>query len=305
LNTIVGRKKQIIIKTQNMPISLLITGANGQLGFSITKLFLSFGYKVLPLGKSELDITDRAEVAKTIAAHAPQIIINCAAYNQVELAEENIKAAFAVNASGPFYLAKSADSIGARFVHISTDYVFDGELEFYSETDPARPINAYGASKFAGEQLVQAACPSSIIIRTSWLFGTSSDAGSHNFVKKMLQAAQNREEINMVDDQYGKPTYAGDLALKIKELLEEKNAPSGIYHITNASVCSRYEFAKEIFSLAGLSAKIMPQSTRKSGSKVLRPKFVALENKRLMELGLAPMRPWQEALADYLKEIRP
>lgn len=281
---------------------LLITGAAGQLGTALRKAYLNSDYEVIPLGKKDLDITDREQIIKVFANHRPQIVINCAAYNNVEGAEEEAVEVFKQNAIGPYLLAQEAKIAGAILIHISTDYVFDGEKEKYTESDCPRPLNVYGASKLAGENLVLIASPNNYIIRTSWLFGPSFENKSRNFVMAMLSRAKENSEIRVVNDQFGCPTYAFDLGVKIRELLE-KSAPAGIYHLVNSGYCSRYDFAKKIFQLTGREVAVTPITTGESGTKVRRPGSSILVSKKLQEINIPILRAWTEALADYLKII--
>lgn len=280
---------------------VLIVGARGQLGTALAKIF-STGYEVIALGREELDITQKEAVLEKISALQPRLVINCAAYNNVELAGEEIAQALAINAIGPANLASAARLVPARFVHISTDYVFGDEKQSYAEQDCPRPTNVYGVSKLSGEQLVSVIYPESLIIRTSWLFGSSPDPNSHNFVATMLRLAKERSVVPVVNDQYGTPTYVVDLAGKIRELFERNVAP-GIYHVTNSGSCSRFELAQKIFALVGAAVTVKPQSTAKSGTKVRRPKYSVLANTRLAEAGIKPLRHWSEALSAYL-EVR-
>lgn len=273
---------------------IVVTGASGQLGTAIRRVFAN--EHIIATDRAELDITDREAVLRFVERERPDIIINCAAYNNVEKAGEEIGAAFAVNAHGPFFLAEAAKAIDAVLVHVSTDYVFDGQKGEYTEEDTPNPVNVYGVSKLAGEMLVRAVWEKSIIVRTSWLFGPST-GGSRNFVTTMLTAAKNNAEIRVVSDQVGCPTYAPDLADAIKGLCE-RQASAGIYHVINAGACSRYEFAKEIFATAGLSASVVPIATAESGTSVRRPPSSVLRNTKLPML-----RPWQNALQEYVQSM--
>ena len=281
---------------------LLITGADGQLGTGIQKIFLGSDYELIPLGRPELDIANRDQIRMILKNYRPAIVINCAAYNRVEDAEEEVSTAFLQNAFGPYWLAKESKSIGAVLMHVSTDYVFDGKKEMYVEADLPHPLNVYGASKLSGEQLVLMVNPNNYVIRTSWLFGSSVENKSRNFVTAMLSRVKENFEIRVVNDQQGCPTYAPDLAIQIRALLE-KNAPAGIYHITNGGSCAWYDFAQKIFELAGIDVKVEPISTADSGTKILRPKSSILENKKLKDLNIPILRHWSEALSEYLNRI--
>ncbi|MDP2684202.1 MAG: dTDP-4-dehydrorhamnose reductase [bacterium] len=281
---------------------VLITGGGGQLGNAIRQVFFDFGKDLVFFDKSGLDITNKEEVFKIFDKYKPNIIINCAAYNNVEQAEESIVEAYETNAFGPYLLAKTANEFGAIIVHISTDYVFGGDKDSFAESDCPSPVNVYGASKLAGEQLVRLANENSFIIRTSWLFGKNKNGSEKNFVKTMLEKIKDNKQIKVVEDQIGSPTYASDLAKKIYELLVSGAKP-GIYHITNSGHCSWYEFAKKIFATSGIEVEVVPIKTSESGTKIRRPKNSVLENKRLLEIDLPILRDWESALGDYLQEI--
>jgi len=233
----------------------------------------------------------------------PDIVINTAAYHKTEECELNPEKSFSVNAIGAFNAAKAAKEIGAKIIFISTDYVFDGRKEHYSESDAPNPLNVYGASKLAGEILTKIANDNFYIIRTSWLFGIHKSGKGHNFVSLMLEKAKNGENIKVVDDQFGSPTYTYDLAAKIKELIE-KNAPADIYHITNTSSCSWHELAEKIFELVKLNPKIEKIKSSDRPSSVKRPKYSVLISENLKKQGIDNLRPWPEALSAYLDEIK-
>lgn len=281
---------------------ILLTGANGQLGTAVKRVFLAAGQNLLSFDRDSLDITDKKAISLVFKEYRPEIVINCAAYNQVEQAEENIKEAYANNAFGPYWLARAAADFDAKMIHVSTDYVFAGGKIGFVETDSPRPLNVYGASKLAGEQLVQIANQNSFIIRTSWLFGKNKDGNEKNFVQTMLAKAKEEKQIRVVSDQIGSPTYAGDLAQKIYELLMSDAKP-GVYHITNQGHCSWYELAKKIFELAQIEVTVLPIKTEQSGSKIIRPNNSVLENRKLSEINLPLLRAWQEGLEDYIKEV--
>lgn len=281
---------------------VIITGVGGQLGNAIKQVFSGLEEDIVCFDRNDLDITKNEEISKMFAKYKPNIVINCAAYNKVEQAGESIKEAYEINAFGPYLLARVAGECGAKFVHISTDYVFDGNKNSYTETDCPKPVNVYGASKLAGEQLVRLANKNSFIVRTSWLFGKNKDNSEKNFVKTMIAKAKKENEVRVVEDQVGSPTYTNDLAKKIKELLSSDAEP-GIYHITNSGHCSWYEFAKKIFEFSKIEADVTPIKTSESDTKIKRPASSVLENNRLKEVGLPVLRSWQEAVSDYINEI--
>ena len=293
-------------KIQNRKI--LIIGANGQLAFDLIRVFsakdgsASGGendYEVINATRDNFDVTDGLAVEKFIKNRKPNIVINTAAYHKTEECELNPEKSFQVNAIGAYNVAKTAASVGARIIFISTDYVFDGSKESFTEDDTPNPLNVYGASKLAGEVLTKVANADYYIIRTSWLFGIHRSSKGHNFVTLMLEKAKNGEQIKVVNDQFGSPTYTHDLALKIKELID-KNVPAGVYHVTNSGSCSWYEFAKKIFELLGLNADLTAINSSERPSAVKRPKYSALMSGNLKRQGIKNLRSWPEALSVYL-----
>ncbi len=273
----------------------LILGAKGMLGHELAKVFAS--HKPFLWDFDEIDITDQTQVNEKILDLAPELIINAAAYTNVDACEENEELATHVNGAAVGHLAEAASTLGATLVHYSTDYVFDGaKQEGYTEDDLPNPINAYGRSKLVGEQMlkqVQHDAPNFIyyIIRTAWLYGVHGK----NFVETMLALADKGEPIKVVDDQIGSPTYAPDLAVATLELVESKK-PSGIYHRTNDGVTSWYGFAKEIFKVFTREVDLAPCASADYPRPAKRPSFSVLQSTKL-----PPLRPWQEALRDYVK----
>jgi dTDP-4-dehydrorhamnose reductase len=258
---------------------VLILGATGMLGRD-----LQAAYPRAICRGHELEITDAAAVSSFIADLRPSLVINAAAYTNVDGCEEEWELAFAVNGEGPAYLAAACHEAGATLVHYSTDYVFDGSQESYVEADTPHPINVYGASKLLGEQAIMAAMEDYRIIRTSWLFGRHGN----NFALTMLRLAGEMETVRVVDDQFGKPTSTVDLAAKTPEIA---SAAPGIYHITNEGVCSWYEFASAIITNAeSCSSSEFLRPAR-------RPKYSVLVNTKT-----DPLRPWQDALEEFLRE---
>ncbi|ABI72667.1 dTDP-4-dehydrorhamnose reductase [Shewanella frigidimarina] len=232
-------------------MKILITGKNGQVGRCLVDLLeAQTGLTFLALDREELDITDSIQVDKIVTEFQPNIIINAAAYTAVDKAEQESELAFAINRYGPQNLAYAANKINAAILHISTDYVFDGNsAESYTESDVTAPQGEYGRSKLAGEHAVAQACPKHIILRTAWVFGERGN----NFVKTMLRLAKTRESLGVVGDQFGGPTYAGDIAKAIltisKQVVRESKA-YGIYHFSGFPHVSWYIFAKKIFEIA-------------------------------------------------------
>ncbi|TFH46720.1 MAG: dTDP-4-dehydrorhamnose reductase [ANME-2 cluster archaeon] len=263
-------------------IKKLILGANGQLGFDLCNVFSNS----IQLTHSDLDITNNDKVIETIKKIKPDIVINAAAYTDVDGCENNKELALKVNGIAPGNIAKACKFVGAKLIHYSTDYIFDGAKTEYVESDQANPINVYGQSKYIGEKNIIENMDDYLIIRTSWLFGIQS----RNFVKTMLKLSSQMDTVKVVNDQYGKPTYTHDLALRTTDMVDL--AP-GIYHITNDGICSWYEFAKEIID------NVAPCTSEDFVRKARRPKYSVLVNTKTN-----PLRHWKEALADYLNSTK-
>lgn len=259
--------------------NVLILGANGMLGHDLAAVFP--GARLC--GHKDLDITNEAAVKAYILALKPDLVINAAAYTNVDGCEDDPETAFAVNGDAPGYIAAACREVGAVLVHYSTDYVFDGTKTEYVESDEPNPINVYGASKLRGEQKIAQNMDDYRIIRTSWLFGRHGK----NFVETIRHLSQTNETVRVVTDQVGKPTYTADLAHKTAEIAE---CPPGIYHMTNDGVCSWYEFAR------AFAPNVVPCSSSEFPRKAKRPAYSVLVNTKT-----SPMRPWKEALEDYLR----
>lgn len=283
-----------------MKKKVLIFGKDGQLGFDLNWVF-GENYHKVALNRQNLDITDAQAVKNVIQKEKPDIVINATAYNKVETADTERKLAFIINGEAVGNIANAVKEIGAVFIHISSDYVFDGTKEFFIEEDIPNPLNIYGQSKLVGEQLVKTFLSNFYIVRTSGLFGVKQSGQKINFVDRMVALAKDRQLLKVVSDQRTCPTYSLDLATKIKELIE-MTAPFGIYHITCSGSCSWYEFAAEILELMNLDADLLPISTSESGTKVNRPKNSVLKNQALEKIRLPPMPVWQNALRRYLRE---
>lgn len=278
---------------------VLIIGSTGMLAFDLTRVFEKT-HEIIGATRADFDVSDFDATNKFITKHHSDIVINTAAYHKTEECEINPEKSFSVNAIGAFNVAKAAKEVGAKIIFISTDYVFDGSKEIFTESDMPNPLNVYGASKLAGENLTKIANDNFYIIRTSWLFGIHKSSKGHNFVSLMLEKAKNGENIKVVDDQFGSPTYTYDLALKIKELIDKKT-PSGIYHITNYGSCSWYEFAKKIFELSDLKSNLEEIKSSDRPSSVKRPKYSVLISENLKKQGIETLRPWPKALSAYLE----
>jgi len=253
----------------------------------------SASHDVVALTHEELDITDAKAVAAEIGAAAPDVVVNCAAWTDVDGAEEAEAEATELNATAAGHVAAAAAEAGARVVYPSTDYVFDGRKgEAYAEGDKTRPLSAYGRSKLAGEQAVAEANPEHYIVRTSWVFGPHGK----NFVETMLRLGEERDELLVVSDQVGCPTYTGHLADGLLDLLDEEEY--GIHHMSGAGHCSWNDFAREIFSQAGIDCEVKPATTAQVPRPAPRPAYGVLTAEREDAIVLPP---WRQGLGDYLK----
>jgi dTDP-4-dehydrorhamnose reductase len=286
-------------------MKILITGPHGMLGTDIINLLRkemassthNKNLKVIEATHEELDITLEDEVSNFISRHKPDIIINCAAYTNVDKCETERETAFKVNALGPKYIAAAAKGCGARIIHISTDFVFDGNSDRpYVEEDQTNPLSEYGSTKLEGERNIQDYCNSFLIVRTSWLFGHHGT----NFVEKMLELAGHRKELSIVTDETGSPTYTADLAEALWILI--KKGCEGIFHVANEGCCSRYEWAKYIFGTQGYNINIHPikSSQYKRPAKV--PLNSTLNCQKLSTITGMRMRDWKETLEAYLNK---
>lgn len=274
---------------------VLITGANGMLGRDLQAALA--GHEVTALARADLDVTDAAAVAA--AVHGHDAVVNCAAYTKVDDAETHEDLAYAVNATGPANLAAACAATGARLVTVSTDYVFDGDAtEPYAEDLPRDPINAYGRTKAAGEELALAAHPvGTYVVRTAWLYGEHGP----NFARTMLNLAKTKDTWSVVDDQLGQPTWTADLASQIVALLDA-GAPAGIYHGTNSGQATWYEFARAVLEESGLDPeRITPTDSASFVRPAPRPSYSVLGHDAWATAGIPEMRPWREALADAVR----
>lgn len=268
----------------------LITGAAGMLGRDLQDALA--GRDVTALGRADLDVTDAAAVAAAVAGH--DVVINSAAYTKVDDAESHEDDAYAVNARGPAVLATATSAAGAKLVHVSTDYVFDGTgTAPYAEDAPLAPLGAYGRTKAAGEEAIRATAPdSSWIVRAAWLYG----AHGPNFAKTMVRLAGSHETVSVVTDQVGQPTWTGDLARQIVAMLDAE-VPAGTYHGTNGGQGSWFDFTKAIFAEVGLDPeRVLPTDSAAFVRPAPRPAYSVLGHDAWSRAGLAPMRDWREAL---------
>lgn len=284
-------------------MKVLVTGASGQLGTDVVAQLKHSGHEVIASDRDTLDITDAAACQSFLQQSKPETVIHCAAYTAVDRAETEVETAYAVNAAGTRNMVVASERIGAKFCYISTDYVFDGHSDSaYHEYDNTNPQSIYGKSKRAGEQLVQTLSSRYFIVRTSWVFGLNGP----NFVKTMLRLGQERDEIKVVHDQKGSPTYTPDLAEFLLELIQTEQY--GIYHASNSGICTWYEFALEIFAEAAeilncpLKAKVIPCTTEEFPLPAPRPANSVMEHLSIRNSGFKDLRSWQEGLQDFLQQ---
>lgn len=276
-------------------MKVLVTGANGQLGQELAEIFPAAGYEVAAVARGELDVTDPESVQDAIEHHAPELVINAAAYTNVDGCESETGLAYAVNALGPRNLAQSCGRFGCDLLHVSTNYVFDGEEERpYEPFDPPRPISAYGRTKLAGEEYVKHLTNRWYVVRTAGVYGRG-----HNFVRTMLRVGKERDLLKVKDDEFVSPTYARDLAESIAQIVGEGSY--GVYHLTNAGSCSWYEFTREIFRLAGIETEIVPIPGSEYPLPAARPANGVLSTLG-NPAGSPELRHWRDALADYLEK---
>lgn len=282
---------------------ILVTGVKGQLGFDCLRELSSRGYEdVLGIDIDQLDITDEKAVGEFIASYRPDVIMHNAAWTAVDKAEQFADKVYAVNALGPKYLAQEAAKIGAKIICISTDYVFPGTgTKPYEVSDPTGPASVYGSTKLAGERFVIDENPKHFIVRISWAFGLNGN----NFIKTMLRLGETHDQLNIVDDQIGSPTYTKDLARLLVDMIETEKY--GVYHATNEGFCSWAEFAKEIFAQAGKNVTVNPVSTAEymklNPNQASRPLNSRMSKKSLLDAGFKPLPTWQDALHRYLEEL--
>ncbi|MGB3403110.1 MAG: dTDP-4-dehydrorhamnose reductase [Microcoleaceae cyanobacterium] len=288
-------------------MQILLTGKDGQLGEELYPLLSSIG-NVIAVGRDSCDLANPDAISQVVEKTQPNIIVNAAAYTAVDKAESEPELAMAINGKAPGILATEAEKLGANLIHVSTDYVFNGEKNTpYLETDNTQPLGLYGESKLAGEQAILASNANAVILRTAWVYGAG---GKGNFVKTMLRLAAQREELGVVVDQVGTPTWTGDLASAIVDLIPRLNSETyGVYHYTNSGVTSWYDFAVAIFSIAqtlGIPLKIKqvkPITTAEYPTPARRPAYSVLSGRKISQvLGDFPPH-WRQGLRNMLKQL--
>lgn len=278
-------------------MKILITGSKGMLGHDLANALE--GHELILTTSKTLDITDKDHTIEFICDAEPDIVINSAAYTDVDGCEENHDLAYAVNGEGVRNLAMACREIDCPLVHISTDYVFDGSAtEPIAEDGEIGPISIYGKSKLQGEEAIQEILDKYFIIRTAWLYGLNGK----NFPKTMLELAESHSEITVVYDEVGTPTYTPDLAYGISELIETDRY--GIYHLTNSGSCSWCEFARYIFEVAGKDVNVIPVTASEFARPAPRPSYSVLDNRNWVENGFEPLRDYKEAIKEYIELIK-
>lgn len=281
---------------------ILVTGANGQLGQCLQKISSQFEeFEFIFTDSETLDITNKEEVNDFFWQNAPDFCINAAAYTAVDLAETEVEKAFLVNADGTENLAEACAENNAQFIHVSTDYVFDGENNLaYTEEDFTNPLGVYGASKLAGDELALEVNPCSVILRTSWVY---SEFGK-NFVKTMLNLFATKEELSIVADQFGQPTNANDLAEAIMKIIKSEKITPGIFNFSNLGRISWFDFAEKIAELSEAMIKLNAIETSQYPTPAKRPKNSVLDLDKISKTYAVPLKPWEESLEDCVQILQ-
>ena len=275
--------------------NILVTGSTGQLGSDVVKELLKRGYSTLSPNRSELNLCSEDNIRNYILNSNCEAIVHCAAYTQVDKAEDEKDLCIKINATATKHIAKCAKILDIPMIYISTDYVFDGTKDGkYTENDETNPLNIYGESKLAGEKYVQEILDKYYIVRTSWVFNINGK----NFIETMLRLSKANNQLSIVNDQIGSPTYTKDLSRLLVDMLE--TSKYGLYHATNEGYCSWYEFANTIFKLANINIDIKAINSNEYASRAKRPMNSKLSKDKLIEYGFKPLPHWEDALKDYL-----
>jgi len=279
-------------------VKVLVLGAGGQLGAELVRACTHAGDEVIGATRADIDIADGARLRDVVRAQRPDVVFNAAAYTAVDRAESETDRAELINGRAVGRLAQVCRDLVTPVVHFSTDYVFDGTAsEPIPEEAPTAPVSAYGLSKLHGEEALLGSGADAYLVRTSWVYGSSGP----NFVKTVLTVTREQGEISVVDDQRGAPTWARDLAVAGRRLLEV--GPTGVYHLTNSGECSWCEMARAVLELAGVDGEVHPITTADYPTAAKRPAYSVLANRHWADLGQPPLRPWREALAEFVPEL--
>lgn len=279
-------------------MKILVTGANGQLGYDVCKMLYERNVEYIGVGRNEFDITDKEATEKYITIYNPTAIIHCSAYTSVDKAEEENEICFDVNVIGAQNIAQVCKDLDIKMMYISTDYVFEGTGDnFYEVDDETNPLSFYGKTKLEGERKVKALLSKYFIVRISWVFGKNGN----NFVKTMLKLGREKSEINVVSDQIGSPTYTADLAKLLCDMIATEEF--GTYHATNEGTCSWAEFAEEIFRQVGYETKVNYIKTEDYPTRAIRPKNSKMSKESLEKNEFDKLPNWKYAITKYLKEL--
>lgn len=285
-------------------MKIMITGAGGQLGMEWTHFLKNTPHHSYPMGSDDLDITDAEAVDRSVAEIHPDLLVNCAAYTAVDAAEDNRETAFRINETGPSNLAKACRTNGVKLVHYSTDYIFEGSYsdqklfpDGYPEDHQPNPQNTYGESKLAGEKAVEASCGDWLIIRVSWLCGRHGN----NFVKTMLRLAEEKDQLKVVNDQVGSPSYCSDVVEKTMTLAELDQ--KGYFHISSEGKITWYQFTEEIFRMRNIDTPVVPVTSSEFEARARRPAMSYLNTKKIAQSGLKPVL-WYEGLKQLLHQLK-
>ncbi|WP_232505362.1 dTDP-4-dehydrorhamnose reductase [Erysipelothrix larvae] len=272
-------------------MKVLVTGGNGQLAYDVKLALDKAGIDYKSIDFEDADITNEKEIKNLIRDYAPDAIIHCAAYTAVDQAEDDKEKVEAINVLGTRYIAEASKEIDAKLVYISTDYVFDGEgTQPFEVTDTPNPVSWYGITKYQGELEVQKVLEKYFIVRISWVFGVNGN----NFVKTMLRLGNERDSLNVVNDQIGSPTYCGDVAPILVDMIQTEKY--GIYHATNEGFCSWYDFTQKIFEIANINCEVKGIPTREYPTRAVRPLNSRMSKQSLIDAGFTVPRKWEEAL---------
>jgi dTDP-4-dehydrorhamnose reductase len=280
---------------------ILVTGCTGQVGSELKELSASWPEKRFTfVGRSEMDLQNEHSVRQNLRELRPDWVLNCAAYTQVDKAETDSEAAFRANAEAPGWMAETCAEIGARMIHLSTDYVYRPDANTPIEEDfPTGPTGVYGATKLEGDRRVLAALPSAFVVRTAWVYSYFG----HNFVKTMLRLGRERGQLRVVFDQIGSPTYARDLAEAMLRMVENASTPGGVYHYSNEGVCSWYDFAHAIFEMGGVECRVEPIRSTEFPTPAKRPPFSLLDKSKTKRAFDLDVPYWRDSLRHCLSRL--
>lgn len=279
-------------------MKVLVTGVKGQLGYDVANELEKRGHEAVGTDVEEMDITDAAKVREVLTEENPDAVIHCAAYTAVDAAEENVELCRRINAEGTENIARVCSELNCKLLYVSTDYVFNGEGERPWEPDDERePLNVYGQTKCEGELAVEKYVEKFFIVRIAWVFGVNGK----NFIKTMLRLGKDHDELTVVADQIGSPTYTFDLSRLLVDMIESDKY--GRYHATNEGLCTWYEFAVEIFRQAGMDVHVRPVTSEEYPAKAKRPHNSRMDKRKLEENGFERLPEWKNALSRYLNMI--